>query len=120
MPLPRDALPRPASDLIELLLRLLEELCPMLGICPATQPHQIAECRGRANYRAGVVNADAEARYVAESVHKSCIPVCLGPEKSVKSCVARQVRVTHYLALVINGLGYQWPWLSMSKAMFSC
>src|ERR1700722_17516845 len=75
------------------------------ALLPQKRPWIEFLVQGRANYRASVVNADADAGYVpgefAQILHAS-FP---GPEKSVKSFVAPQVRVTDHLTLVIKVIG---------------
>src|SRR5208282_6515598 len=61
--------------------------------------------QGHANHRAAFVNADAVARQVAGECAQILHPSFPGPEKSVKSCVASQVRATDDLASVINVIG---------------
>src|SRR5580704_9863272 len=75
------------------------------ALFPQKRPRVEFRVQGPANCRAGVVNADAEARYVTGECAQILHPSFPGPEKSVESFVAPQVRVTDHLALIINVIG---------------
>src|SRR5579863_5086696 len=75
------------------------------ALFPQKRPRVEFRIQGRADHRAGIVNADADARYVTRECAQIQHPSFPSPEKSVKSFVALQVRVTDYLALVIDVKG---------------
>src|SRR5579863_978946 len=75
------------------------------ALFPQKRPRVEFRVQGPANCRAGIVNADAEAGYVTGERAQILHPSFLRPEKSVEGCVARQVRDTDHLALVIDVIG---------------
>src|SRR5579864_7512150 len=75
------------------------------ALLPHKRPRVEFRVEGHANHRASIVDADAVAGYVAGECAQILHTSFPGPEKSMKSCVARQVRATHDLTSVVNAVG---------------